>query len=104
MAKYKPLPPAQYRDADYRSPEHSFVSLEGFLNAKLLVEILKKGNASTDRRELKKAAESIEGIDLGIGEPITFSPTRHQALDRVYFTVVNEGRFVPLTDWTRWSK
>ncbi|OAI39893.1 ABC transporter substrate-binding protein [Planctomycetaceae bacterium SCGC AG-212-D15] len=104
MAKYKPLPPAQYRDDDYRSPEHSFVSLEGFLNAKLLVEILKKGNASTNRRELRKAAESMEGIDLGIGEPITFGPNRHQALNRVYFTVVNEGRFVPLSDWERWSK
>jgi ABC-type branched-subunit amino acid transport system substrate-binding protein len=103
MAKHKPLPPAEYRDTAYRSPEYSFVSLEGFLNAKLLVEILRKGGAG-DRRELKKAAEAIEGIDLGIGEPITFRPNRHQALNRVYFTVVSDGRFAPLTDWARWSK
>jgi hypothetical protein len=80
------------------------VSFEGFLNAKLLVEILKKAGPGADRKALRKAAESAGGIDLGIGVPVTFGPRKHQGSDRVYYTAVSGGQFVRLQDWGRWRK
>ena len=40
MTRYAPQPPAELLKDPYTPFDHSFVSLEGFLNAKLLVEIL----------------------------------------------------------------
>jgi branched-chain amino acid transport system substrate-binding protein len=35
---------------------------------------------------------------------VSFGPERHQALDRVYYRVVEGDRFVPLASWERWRK
>jgi branched-chain amino acid transport system substrate-binding protein len=124
MDLHKPLPPPELLDEAYDAPTLSFNSFEGFLNAKLLVEILKKVGPEPKRERIKEAVESIRGLDLGIdrsglasktnpaqaGEPaevrVSFSPQRHQGLDQVYFTLVVDGRFVPLTDegWKRWRR
>jgi ABC-type branched-subunit amino acid transport system substrate-binding protein len=42
MERYKPTPPSDLLDEKYQPAPESFVSLEGFLNAKLLVAILEK--------------------------------------------------------------
>lgn len=42
MLEHNPMPPPEYRSPDYKPLPYSFVSFEGFLNAKLLVEILRK--------------------------------------------------------------
>jgi hypothetical protein len=47
----------------------------------------------------RQALEAIRNLDLGIGAPLSFGPERHQGLDSVYFTRVEEGRWVPITDW-----
>ena len=47
-----------------------------------------------------QALESLRNLDLGIGAPLTFGAERHQGLDSVYFTRVEGGRWVPVTDWT----
>jgi len=50
MAKHNPgLPPGA--DADYHPLDYSFVSLEGFLNARLLTEVIDRA-VVTLRREL----------------------------------------------------
>jgi ABC-type branched-subunit amino acid transport system substrate-binding protein len=99
MARYSPLPPQQLLKDEYKSVPHSFVSLEGFLNAKLLVAVLEKMGPPFERSRIRAAAESIRDLDLGIGVPFSFGPNRHQATDRVYFTVVRDGRHEALTDW-----
>jgi ABC-type branched-subunit amino acid transport system substrate-binding protein len=104
MARHKPKPPPELVTEEYTAPPHSFVSLEGFLNAKLLVAILEKMEPPLDRIHLKKAAESIKNLDLGIGVPIVLHADRHQAIDQVYFTEVRDGRFEPLESWKRWQK
>ena len=40
--KYDPVPPEELTEEGYKPLKYSFVSFEGFLNAKLLVEILKR--------------------------------------------------------------
>ncbi len=104
MDKYNPIPPQDLMEQDYKILKYSFVSFEGFLNAKVIVEILKKIDRELKRENIKKAVESISNIDIGIDEKISFSPKRHQALDRVYYTTFKEGKFVPIRDWSEWKK
>jgi ABC-type branched-subunit amino acid transport system substrate-binding protein len=104
MDRYNPLPPSDLMEKDYKILKYSFVSFEGFLNAKLMVEILKKLGKEPKRQEIKGAAESIKNLDVGIDEKISFSPKKHQALDKVYYTTVKDGKFVPIRDWSDWKK
>lgn len=104
MDKYDPMPPPDLMEAGYKPLKYSFVSLEGFMNAKLLVEILRRMKSMTDRASLKEAAEGIRKLDLGIAAPATFGPDRHQGLDTVYFTTVRNGLFVPVSEWKEWAK
>lgn len=102
--RYRPLPPRDLLDEEYQPQPPSFVALEGFLNAKLLVAILKQMGPPFDRRRLKQAAEAIANLDLGIGVPVSFHAENHQGIDAVYYTVVRDGRFETLTDWERWRQ
>ncbi len=102
--RYRPMPPRHLLDAVYEAQPPSFVGLEGFLNAKLLVAILKKMGPPFERARLKQTAESIADLDLGIGMPVSFRADRHQASDHVYYTVVRDGQFESLQNWERWRK
>ncbi len=100
MDRYKPQVPEAVRDTGYALQKYSFISLEGFVNAKVVVEALRRAGPSPTRAQLRQALESLHNIDLGIGAPLTFTAERHQGLDSVYFTRVEGERWVPLTDWT----
>ena len=104
MARYRPQPPPEVlnEDEDYEPFPQSFGSLEGFLNAKVMVEILRRQGETPDRRTLESAVFSIQDFDLGIDERVSFGPDRRQGLQRIYYTVVESGRFVPLTNWEEW--
>ncbi len=99
LERYDPQPPAELLKEDYSPFSHSFVSLEGFLDAKLMVEILRRLGARPTRNHLEYAVFSIKDFDLGVGVPVSFSANRRQGQNRVYYTVVDGGRFVPLSDW-----
>jgi ABC-type branched-subunit amino acid transport system substrate-binding protein len=104
MGTYNPRPPAGMMDQEYEPFSRSFVSFEGFLNAKLLVEILKGMGEKAGRSRVKEVVEGIRDLDLGMGAPISFGPYKHQGLDKVYYTTLSNGRFVPLASWERWEK
>ena len=99
MARYDPKVPEELTQEEYTPFPHSFGSLEGFLNAKLLAEILRRLGPNPARAGLEEAVFSIRDFDLGISEQVSFGPDRRQGLQRVYHTVVDNGRFVPLDDW-----
>lgn len=100
MDKYGPTVPDSLRDPKYAPQRYSFISLEGFINAKVVVEGLGRAGANPTRQGLKQALESVRTFDLGIGAPLTFGPERHQGLDSVYFTRVENGRWAPIADWS----
>lgn len=102
MRRHDPKVPADLHEPDYQPFEKSFVSLEGFVNAKLLVEILNRLGEEPSREQLEQAVFSVRDFDLGIGELISFSEQRRQGMQRLYYTVVDEGRFIPLKDWQAW--
>ncbi|MEW6533920.1 MAG: ABC transporter substrate-binding protein [Thermodesulfobacteriota bacterium] len=96
MAKYDVMPPKSLIEQDYEPHKHSPVSLEGFLNAKLLVAILEKLGPDLRPRNIKATVEAIKDFDLGINVPVNFDADRHQGLDAVFITTVENGRFVPI--------
>lgn len=104
MDRYDPQPPPDLVEPGYRPLRYSHVSLEGFLDARLLVEMLQRMGKAIERAGLRKAMESINKLDLGIDVPVTFGPGKHQGMDRVWFSTVEEGDFVPIQDWKRWSQ
>jgi len=99
MDKYNPAVPESLRDPKYTAQKYSFISLEGFINAKVAVEGLRRAGRNPTSREFRRALESLRNFDLGIGAPLTFGPERHQGLGNVYFTRVEKDRWVPITDW-----
>ncbi|HSE04607.1 MAG TPA: ABC transporter substrate-binding protein [Methylomirabilota bacterium] len=100
MDKHSPQVPAALRDAAYAQQKYSFISLEGYVNARVIVEALRRAGANAGRPALRQALESLRGLDLGIGAPLTFTPERHQGLDSVSFTRVEGDRWVPIADWS----
>ncbi len=72
----------------------NFVSLEGYINARVLVEGLTRAGKDLNRETFIKAIESIQDLDLGIDNPLSFSFSDHQGLERVYFTHLKNGKFV----------
>jgi len=100
MDKYNPAVPAALRDEKYTPQQYSFISLEGYINAKVVVEALRRAGPSPTRLGFRQALESFKNFDLGIGAPLSFAPERHQGLDNVYFTRVEGERWVPIADWS----
>jgi ABC-type branched-subunit amino acid transport system substrate-binding protein len=100
MDKHNPSVPEAIRDANYVPQKYSFISLEGYVNARVITEALKRAGANAGRPAFRQALESLRGLDLGIGAPVTFTPERHQGLDSVYFTRVEGDRWVPIVDWS----
>lgn len=82
----------------------SFISFEGFLNAKVMTEILEKLDQRQYNGNIYAATLSIRNLDIGIGAKVSFGRGKHQGLDEVYYTTVSNGKFVPLKSWKRWSK
>jgi branched-chain amino acid transport system substrate-binding protein len=100
MERYNPALPPALRDDKYVAQRYSFISLEGYVNARVVVEALRRAGPNPTRTGLRQALESLKNFDLGIGAALTFGPERHQGLDSVYFTRVDGERWVPITDWT----
>ena len=102
--KYHPLPSSDLVEESDTSRPYSYVSFEGFLNAKFLIEILKRMGRTPTKSRIKDVVESARDIDLGIDSRVSFGPTKHQGLDKVYYTTLRGNRFVPLPDWKQWEK
>jgi len=103
MQRHAPKAPPEADLNGYPRLGYSFASFEGFLNAKVITEALRRMNGNLDPKRLKPVVESIRDFDLGIDAPISFGPDRHQALQYVYFAAVEHGQWVPAVDWQRWA-
>ena len=103
MDKHQPEPAGFARPAG-TAPKYSFVSFEGFLNAKLLTEVLRRTGGRTDRESILRGFRSLDSFDIGIDTPVVYGPTRTQGLDAVYYTHVEGERFVPVDSWQPWER
>lgn len=95
-----PLPSSQvpvavrFREALRRyfpgeSPD--FISMEGYVAGSLLVEGLRRAGRMVNSESIIDALESIRGLDLGLGAPVSFGPSEHQASHQVWGTVLERN-------------
>jgi len=75
------------------------VGLEGYYNARILVEGLRRAGRDLTRQAFIKAIESIHDYDLGPGQTVSFGPQSHQGMERVYFTRLTDGSFTLIESW-----
>jgi branched-chain amino acid transport system substrate-binding protein len=96
----------KYLTKYYPDTKPSFVSLEGFVDAMVLVEGLKRAGKDLDREKFIAAIESIHTMNVGMGSKLLldYGPTDHKGFDDVYPTVVKNGQPVLLTDWSALEK
>jgi branched-chain amino acid transport system substrate-binding protein len=93
-----PLPTGQstvglkYREALASfAPEEKpdFISLEGYVTGNLLLEGLKRAGRNLTTDGLVDALENIHGLELGLGVPLSFGLSEHQASHKVWGTVLD---------------
>ncbi|MCU0588811.1 MAG: ABC transporter substrate-binding protein [Syntrophobacteraceae bacterium] len=77
----------------------NFVGFEGYINAKVLVEGLRRAGRELTREGFIRAIESIRDFPLLPDITLSFGPDDHQGLDQVYFTRLVNGTFVLMKDW-----
>ena len=74
-----------------------YVSFEGYLTANVLIEAIRRAGRGLDTETLVKTLESMHDFDLGLGTPVTFSPTEHQGVHKVWGTQIGaDGHFSPI--------
>ncbi|HYK39495.1 MAG TPA: ABC transporter substrate-binding protein, partial [Candidatus Eremiobacteraceae bacterium] len=80
----------------------NFVSLEGFVDAMVLVEGLKRAGKDLTRDGLVRSIEAMHDFDMGLGPQLKleYSARDHKGFEHVIPTVVRGGRAVPFTDWS----
>jgi ABC-type branched-subunit amino acid transport system substrate-binding protein len=92
------LPMVKQYQADMKSEGSSdfdFTSLEGHVDAVVLVEALRKAGTDLSRASFLTAFESLS-LDLG-GLKVAYSPTNHQGIKTIFYTVVKDGKAMSIT-------
>jgi ABC-type branched-subunit amino acid transport system substrate-binding protein len=73
-----------------------YVSLEGYVDATVLVAALKQNGAQLDTEKLVATFENLSDLDIGLGTPMTFSRSEHQGVHKVWGTQLDaDGRYQP---------
>ena len=94
-----PLVEAYRRDLLEHNPrtQLGFVSLEGYIVARIFVEGLRRAGPAVDRESIIDALLSIHDLDIGLGIPVSFSGETYQASQTVWPTIIRGGRFEPFS-------
>ena len=75
-----------------------YVSLEGYISAKLLIEGLKRSGPQIDTEKVVEALQGLHNFDMGLGTLLGFSLTEHQASHKIWATVLDgTGHYQPLS-------
>ncbi len=74
--------------------ELDYTDLEGYVDAVVFVEVLKKAGPALTQDSFLRAAESLQGTSGGLS--YAFSPASHQAMSKIYLTRIAGGKVVPV--------
>ncbi len=98
---------ARYHDALRAvapSAQPGFVSLEGYLTGRLVVEVLRRSTEPDGppptREAFLETLHAAGPIDLG-GFTVAYGPGDNQGSDAVFLTTIRDGRFVPINRFSR---
>ena len=67
-----------------------YVSLEGYVDASVLIAALQRNGTQLDTERLVGTLENLRDLDIGLGTPVTFSRSEHQGVHRVWGTQLDE--------------
>ena len=85
LAKYFPSESADY------------VSFEGYVDGKILLEALKRSGPQADVEKLVDAFEGIRNLDIGLGTMVNFGRAEHQGSHKVWGTQIDaNGKYQPI--------
>lgn len=90
----------QYR-SDMTSAGHKdfdYTDLEGYVDAAVFTEILKKAGRDLTRETFVTAAETLD-VTIG-GMQFGYGPKNHQAFKKIYMTRISGGKVAPMNDQT----
>ena len=73
--------------------EPDFISLEGYIVARIFIEGLKRAGPDVNKETIIDALLSIKNLDIGLGTPIRYSNDNYQGSQKVWLTVIRDGRF-----------
>jgi branched-chain amino acid transport system substrate-binding protein len=72
------------------------VALEGWLNAVVVTEALRRTAPNPSRADFIHAMESMHDFDPGLGIKLEFSPGNHQGIHKVWLNQTAHGRWLPV--------
>jgi branched-chain amino acid transport system substrate-binding protein len=74
-----------------------YVSLEGYVDANVLIAGLQQNGPQLDTEKLVGTFENLRDLDIGLGTPVIFSRSDHQGVHRVWGTQLDEtGHYQPI--------
>jgi branched-chain amino acid transport system substrate-binding protein len=74
-----------------------YVSLEGYVDANVLIAGLQRNGPQLDTEKLVGTFENLRDLDIGLGTPVMFSRSDHQGVHRVWGTQLDEtGHYQPI--------
>ncbi|MFH1398353.1 MAG: ABC transporter substrate-binding protein [Candidatus Omnitrophota bacterium] len=82
----------------YPNDSANFVSLEGFVNAKVMVEGLRRAGRDLTREKYINAIETIKPGEMGSGLKFNYGPTDHEGLTDIYIAQIKNGKYVEVKD------
>lgn len=68
----------------------SYVSLEGYIAANVLIQAMKRTGAQLDTETLIDTLENMRDLDLGLGAKLGFSRAEHQASHKIWGTALDD--------------
>jgi branched-chain amino acid transport system substrate-binding protein len=74
-----------------------YVSLEGYVDASVLIAALQRNGSQLDTESLIGTLENLREVDIGLGTPVIFSRSDHQGVHKVWGTQLDEaGHYQPI--------
>jgi len=79
----------EYQEA--MGDKYGFVSLEGYISAKIIHKAIKDAGSSVNSESLREKLETMSSYDIG-GLNVSFAPDDHRGLDQVYLTRIEKEK------------
>jgi ABC-type branched-subunit amino acid transport system substrate-binding protein len=74
-----------------------YVSLEGYVDATVLIAALRQNGPQVDTEKLVTTLENVHDLDIGLGTLVAFSRSEHQGVHKVWGTQLDgDGHYQPI--------
>jgi branched-chain amino acid transport system substrate-binding protein len=94
----------QYLQATRSDPVFSAYKFYGYINAKIMVDALRKAGSNPTRASLRDALDhDFVNYDTGFGPTLTWTPERHGGVSDFMFFQIKQGQLTPVSSFIKAS-